>query len=401
MAQNTNSGAEKPDGREIQDHPDFARAIAEASPDILFVMDLSTKNILYTNRAIENILGYSKETVDTMRQPFFEIMYPGDLPMFSEHLENMKSAADGEIIVVEYRMYHADGSIRWFTDRNAVFKRNKKGTPVLKIGVSHDSTAEKLAQEKIHTLNKTLLDKNRELEAANSELKTFSNIAANDYQETLRTLYTNLEYIISTEARNLTDTGKGNLRKAQTAIQKMKLLTDDIVAFSRIPELESNESKVDLSEILLSVLRDMGEKLSAEHVAVKSDKLPSIQGFPLLLSLLFYHLLDNSAKFRHGDKKLVILITHQIVTRPETDLVGDASFHQITFSDNGIGFDPKEADTIFTIFHRLHEKNKFRGSGIGLAVCKKIMDLHGGFITAVGIPDDGAVFSCYFPLENT
>ncbi|RZJ65141.1 MAG: PAS domain-containing sensor histidine kinase [Flavobacterium sp.] len=399
MAPNKNFDAEKPDGQ-IQNHPDFARAIAEASPDILFVMNLNTKDIIYTNRAIENILGYSKEKIEAMDKPFFDVMHPDDVAMFAEHLENMKSAADGEIIVVEYRMFDTNGSIHWFTDRNAIFKRDENGIPILKIGISHDSTAEKFAEDKIHTLNKSLIDKNRELESANSELKTFSNIAANDYQETLRTLYTNLEYVISTEARTLTDGSKGNLRKAQTAIQKMKLLTDDIVAFSRITELESDTSQVNLNEILLSVLRDLGEKLSRENVTVESQQLPVIKGFPMLLSLLFYHLLDNSSKFRHSDKKLVIGITHQVIPGSEMGiLTDDGDYHQITFSDNGIGFDPKEADRIFTIFHRLHEKNKFRGSGIGLAVCKKIMDLHGGYISAVGIPDDGAVFSCYFPVD--
>ncbi|MGK4569323.1 sensor histidine kinase [Flavobacterium sp. 3HN19-14] len=142
------------------------------------------------------------------------------------------------------------------------------------------------------------MSKNKELEALNSELKTFNDIAANDYKETLRSLYINLENIIKADSANLSDSGKANVRKAQTSIQKMKLLTEDIVSFSRIPTLDSNISTVDLNEILQNVLGEMSEKIKESNVRIDAEKLPVLQGMPMLISLLFFHILDNAIKFR-------------------------------------------------------------------------------------------------------
>lgn len=381
---------------EIREQTHFIQSITEATPDILFVMNLDTREFIYANRAVQVTLGYSETQVLEMKAPFFDIMYKEDVPMVLRHLEDMKKAKDGELIEVEYRMWHADGSLKWFVDRNGVFRRDADGVPIEKIGISHDITAAKEAEEKIHALNRKLIAKNRELETVNSELKTFNNIAANDYKETLRTLYTNLEYIIKNDAQNLSDSGRGNIRKAQNAIQKMKLLTDDIVSFSRIPTLDSSITTVDLNEIMESVMADLRDKIEETGAVITASKLPVIQGFPMLLSLLFYHILDNAIKFRNGDTPPAIEVS-------SGEEGGNASTGQqemkfeIVFSDNGIGFDPKQAEKIFSIFYRLHERNQYRGSGIGLAVCRKIMALHGGYITANGQVGSGTKIRCFFP----
>ncbi len=384
---------------EIQEQTHFIRSITEATPDILFVMNLDTKSFIYTNRAVQDILGYSESQVMAMEAPFFDIMYKEDIPFVYNHLQEMKKAKDGEIIEIEYRMWDADGSLKWFADRNAVFRRDADGVPVEKIGISVDITAQKEAEGKIHALNKTLMAKNRELESLNSELKTFNNIAANDYKETLRTLYTNLEYIIKNDAATLSDAGKGNVRKAQTAIQKMKLLTDDIVAFSRIPTLDSSITTVNLNEILENVLVDLDDKIKESGAKINSGVLPVIQGFPMLLSLLFYHILDNALKFRDRVEQPVISIAGTETGLHAFGAPTEMKF-EITFTDNGIGFDPKQSEKIFSIFYRLHERNEYRGSGIGLAVCRKIMALHGGYITAFSNPGDGTQIKCSFPAET-
>lgn len=381
---------------ELREQTHFIQSITEATPDILFVMNLETREFIYANRAVQVTLGYTESQVLEMEAPFFDIMYKEDVPFVLKHLEDMKKAADGELIEIDYRMWHADGTLKWFTDRNAVFRRDADGVPIEKIGISHDITAAKEAEEKIHALNKTLMSKNRELETLNSELKTFNNIAANDYKETLRTLYTNLEYIIKNDAANLSDGGKGNIRKAQTAIQKMKLLTDDIVAFSRIPTLDGSITTVDLNEIMQSVLSDLDDKIAETGASIQASNLPVIQGFPLLLSLLFYHLLDNAIKFRSSNALEISVSGKELA--PTAAGSHEMRF-EIQFTDNGIGFDPKQAEKIFSIFYRLHERSEYRGSGIGLAVCRKIMALHGGYITAEGQPGSGTTIKCFFPAE--
>jgi len=261
-----------------------------------------------------------------------------------------------------------------------------------------DITNAKQAEEKIMQLNTALFTKNRRLEALSSELKTFTTIAANDYNETLKHLYNSMEFIINNDARNLSDAGKANIRRAQAAIQKMKLLTDDIISFSKI---HSDEQMilVDLNEVLAIVLGGLDEKIKADNAVIRSERLPSVKGYPPLISLLFYHLISNAVKFRKDELDPVIDITHSMKRGSETEhsaALSDATYNLVSIIDNGIGFDPQEGEKIFTMFYRLHEKGKHKG-GIGLAICKKIMDLHGGFIASECTPEC-TTFKCYFPV---
>jgi len=261
-----------------------------------------------------------------------------------------------------------------------------------------DITNAKQAEEKIMQLNTALFTKNRRLEALSSELKTFTTIAANDYNETLKHLYNSMEFIINNDARNLSDAGKANIRRAQAAIQKMKLLTDDIISFSKI---HSDEQMilVDLNEVLAIVLGGLDEKIKADNAVIRSERLPSVKGYPPLISLLFYHLISNAVKFRKDELDPVIDITHSIKRGSEIEhsaALSDVTYNLVSIIDNGIGFDPQEGEKIFTMFYRLHEKGKQKG-GIGLAICKKIMDLHGGFIASECTPEC-TTFKCYFPF---
>jgi len=264
-----------------------------------------------------------------------------------------------------------------------------------------DVTDAKQAEEKIMQLNRALFSKNRELEALSSELKTFNTIAANDYNETLKHVYNSMEFIVNNDARNLSDTGKANIRRAQAAIQKMKLLTDDIIAFSKIHS-EEQMVDADLNDVLAMVLTGLDEKIKDENATVLSDKLPHVIGYPPLLSLLFHHLITNGLKFRKHETDPIIEVRHvteQGGTIEHSAALKDVAYHMISVIDNGIGFDPKEGEKIFTMFYRLHEKGKRKGAGVGLAICKKIMDLHGGFIASECTPEC-TTFKCYFPIQK-
>lgn len=262
-----------------------------------------------------------------------------------------------------------------------------------------DVTVRKEAEEKIMQLNKALFRKNRELEALSSELRTFNAIAANDYDQILKQVYNSMEFLVSNDAKNLSDAGKANIRRAQAAIQKMKLLTDDIVAFSGIHS-DEQITPVDLNETLAVVLTGFEEKVKAENATVLSDKLPVITGYFPLISLLLYHLINNALKFRKEYVDVIIEIRHSIQDGADIEhssAIADTNYHVISVIDNGIGFDPQEGEKIFTMFYRFHEKGKQKGPGIGLAICKKIMDLHGGFIVAECTPRC-TTFRCYFPI---
>lgn len=371
----------------------FIQGIANASADILFVMNLDTKEIVYTNHAIAEKLGYSAKQIKAMKNPVLDLMHEADLPKMLKHIAEMKTAADNEVREIEYRMKHADGSLSWFRDRNTVFKRDEKGIPIEKLGICQNITERKHAEENIRLLNKTLRDKNKELLSVNNEMKTFTSIAAYDYRETLQTLYTNLEYIISRDAKNFSNTGKANLRKAQTAIQKMKLLTDDIVAYSRLQTMDTSPTKVGLNTVIDNALKELNEKVIQTGAFVEKENLPEITGFPFLLDLLFYHLLDNAIKFRKPNENPHIRIVYHV----STDKHSGSDVHQISIADNGIGLAHEEAGKVFEMFYRID--SSYKGSGIGLAICKKIADLHGGTMAIESEPGKGTTVCCFFPIQ--
>ncbi|RZJ31729.1 MAG: PAS domain S-box protein [Flavobacterium sp.] len=378
----------------IAEQSQLIHGIANASADILYVMDIDKKNIIYTNHVLAQTLGYNAKQIAKMSNPVLDIMHPDDLPRMIQHIDNIKDASDDEVREIEYRLKHADGSVVWFRDRNTVFKRDEYGIPVEKLGICQNINERKLAEENIRLLYRTLRDKNRELQSLNNEMKTFTSIAASDYKETLATLYTNLEFIISRDAKHLSNTGKANLRKAQTAIQKMKLLTDDIVAFSRLHELGTSPSALDLNMVLSRVAEEFKDKLESLDGEIESDELPVIDGFPILIDLMFFHLLSNSVKFHRNHEKLRIRVAYRRAKNPHlgTDM------HQILFIDNGIGIASDEIKNVFEMFYRNPDR-KYRGSGIGLTICKKIADLHGGTMTIESVPGRGTTVCCFFPIS--
>ncbi len=250
-------------------------------------------------------------------------------------------------------------------------------------------------------LNNSLFAMNRELNSLNSELKTFTTIIGGNYRETLRHLYISLEMIVTQDARNLSNSSRANLRRAQGAVQKMKLLTEDLMSFSKLHETGIKEANVDLNKILQAVIGDFTSKLNHPPIDINCDHLPSVSGHASLLSLLFHNLLDNSIKFRNADKDHKINITCRELENGEglinEGVVKNSRYSVITIADNGIGFHQEESEKIFEMFYQLHETTKYKGSGVGLAICKKIMEMHGGFMTAESIPGDGATFHCFFP----
>ena len=378
----------------IELNENFIQRMASATPDIMFVISIPSKEIIFSTRNIAHELGYGHQEILKMDNPFTELIHPEDLPRMLAHVDGMKTAEDGEVREIEYRMIAADGKMRWFEDRNTIFKRNRNGVPIQKMGISHDITDRKAADLQIKLLNESLSDKNRELETANNELKTFTSIASYDYQDILKTLYTNLEFIILKDGTNLSNTGKGNLRKAQTAIQKMKLLTDDIVALSKIQLPESNPSRVDLNDILKSVVNELADRITEAQATVVIGTLPTINGYSFLLKLYFYHLLDNAVKFHTTIKTPTINISNTVQT-----MDSGALQNHISITDNGIGFPQDEAEKIFRMFYKLHDK-EYKGSGIGLTICRKIARIHKGEITANGVDGKGAVFNTYFDLVD-
>jgi signal transduction histidine kinase len=253
----------------------------------------------------------------------------------------------------------------------------------------------------VSQLKNIIKDQDQKLSVFNAELRSFNSVVATDYKQTLQSLYTNLEFIIGKEAVKLSDASKANIRRAQAAIQRMKLLTDDINTFLHLYEVGVNPAPIDPNPVLENVISQMTRKVEQSDATFEIMELPPLNADPLLLSWLFSNLLDNCIKFRKMVVSPVIKIKYSLAD--EMNAIPSARQNMryviISVSDNGIGFADTQSERIFELFYRIQDKTYYRGSGVGLTICKKIMELHGGFITAEGKPAQGATFNCYFPVD--
>jgi signal transduction histidine kinase len=205
------------------------------------------------------------------------------------------------------------------------------------------------------------------------------------------------------EARNLSNAGRANIRRAQSAIQKLKLLTEDIIVYSEIQNLDGNKTTVDLNAMMESIKAYSIKKMKEEDIRIDCDDVPELKGYPALLSLLFHHLIDNAIKFNQPGVKTVIHIKcseQKGSSIKNRAAIPGKKYYLITITDNGHGFNPEYGEDLFTMFYRVSGTINHKGSGMGLAICKKIMDIHGGFIAAESIPEKGASFTCYFLKET-
>jgi signal transduction histidine kinase len=275
--------------------------------------------------------------------------------------------------------------------------KNNKGEVEKMLGINMDITASLESAEKIMDLNVSLMSKNQELSSLNSELRSFNSITANNYSEALRHVYINLETIITSDARNLSDSGRANIRRAQSATQKMKLLTNDINNYLELYDAGIKKELISPKIILQAIISHTKVKIEEAKAKIEIEELPVLSADPILFSRLLTNLIDNSIKFRKPGEDPVVKIKHTKINELEDVFLPlkGMPYTIITVTDNGIGFE--NTDMVFELFIQLPDEIKHKGSGMGLAICKKIMEMHGGYITAEAEPGKGASFHCFFP----
>lgn len=260
-----------------------------------------------------------------------------------------------------------------------------------------DITSMKQAELQLKNANKQLKELNDNLMRSNAELEQFAYITSHDLQEPLRKIQTFVD-LISRNPGNQEETAR-YLAKISNSASRMSLLISDVLSYSRLIRADEAKVEVDLNRTLESVKIDFEVLIVEKHADIASDHLPSVKGFPLQLQQLFSNLIGNSIKFSEKPPRIEILAetVSPLDTQVAEELDNNTQYVKITFRDNGIGFDQNYASKVFTIFQRLNHKKVYPGSGIGLALCKRIVDNHRGMITASGVPDQGATFEIYLP----
>ncbi len=248
--------------------------------------------------------------------------------------------------------------------------------------------------------NNSLLEKNESLDRANKELESFTYISSHDLQEPLRKIQTFIGRIFESESNTLSETGKSYLQRTQDAAKRMQLLIQDLLAYSRVKQEKFTAEPAQLQELLQQVKDDLSEQFAATNAEILFYGENAIKIIPSQFNQVLANLISNALKFSaHSIKPQITIKSHRIHSRtiPHFELAPGV-YSKLVISDNGIGFDPQYKHRIFEVFQRLHSKEEYSGTGIGLAIVKKIVDNHGGCIFADSSAS-GAVFTIYLPFE--
>lgn len=253
------------------------------------------------------------------------------------------------------------------------------------------------------TFQNILEEKLTDLERANAELEQFAYVASHDLQEPLRKMRAFSERLQIKEGERLTEDGKSNLVKINQSAIRMQQLIDDLLTFSRTANLrERIFEEVNLNTVFRDIKEELHEVIAQKNVTLISEVLPTVRGVDFQLFQLFNNLISNAIKYSKPHLAPLIEIDYQKVGGQEIPNIGDMQknniYHRISFKDNGIGFDPIYSEKIFVIFQRLHNRTEYEGTGIGLALCRRIVTNHNGFIIAEAKEhQEGSVFHVYLP----
>jgi PAS domain S-box-containing protein len=265
-----------------------------------------------------------------------------------------------------------------------------------------DFTEKKKNEEIILKYQADLERKNLALVKSNTELASFAYIASHDLQEPLRKIKSFSNRIVEREGEKLSENGKDYLSRMQNAVIRMQTLIEDILAYSRTNTTEKSYETVDLNRILAEVKDEMKEELHLKQAVIESESLCEIDLIPFQFRQLLHNLISNALKFSHPDRLPHIIIKSRIGAGNSfgvNTLSKNTRYCHLSVEDNGIGFEQQYNEKIFEIFQRLHGKSDYKGTGIGLAIVKRIVENHNGFIKASGESGKGARFDIYIPVQ--
>jgi PAS domain S-box-containing protein len=375
----------------------YHRMVSQVEDYVIILLD-TQGYIQNWNKGAQKIKGYS---ADEIIGKHFGLFYSHEdrekgLP---EHLLN-EALLNGKALHEGWRL-RKDGSSFWGSVVMTAL-HNDDGEIIGFTKVTRDLTEKKLTEEKLLNSSLTLEQKNKELERINEELASFAYISSHDLQEPLRKIQTFSDRIMEMEYEKLSEKGKDYFKRMQAGASRMQKLIRDILSYSRTTTSEKKLELTDLNDLLNQAKGELDVMITEKKAVIQSDRLPSINVIPFQVLQLFNNLLNNALKFSKPDETPRILVNCEIVD--------GHNFHQtypppakeychISFSDNGIGFEPEYSKKIFEVFQRLHGRNEYGGTGIGLAICKKIVENHNGLISAESQLGQGATFHIYLPFQ--
>ncbi len=345
--------------------------------------DLRTNEMHFSDEYYR-ICGLIPQSEEISHERFLSFIHPDDKEIVLQLLnESIKSLQPHSVY---YKMLSEDGTIKYI-HRNVEVLSDETGKAYKVIGTGQDVTREFLLQ--------------KELERSNKELTSFNYVASHDLKEPLRKIKTFANRIFESDFNSLSAKGKEYFEKINSATSRMQKLIDDLQSFSIAQIRDKKLEAVDLNKIIDELKILYKESIDETHLRLQTDSLPTISGYSFQIHQLFENIIGNSLKYKKQGVTPVVTIKSAIVNGSQLSFAGidrKLNYYNISISDNGIGFEQKHADQIFEVFQRLHSKSDFPGSGIGLSICKKIIENHNGFISAEGEINKGATFNIYLPV---
>ena len=350
------------------------------------------KNEFEFSDNIFRMFGIDRERFNPLVDSFIPSVHPEDKEFVMQYLEKFRNK-EKNVAPYQHRIIKADNSEVKYIRISS--KPIESQDDFYYLMITQDIT------EEIHN-GAEILQKNRELEASNKELQAFNYVASHDLQEPLRKIETFISRLEARDYQNLTETGQQYFERIKVAAGRMRLLIKDLLQFSRTNKSEKVFEMADLNEILEAAKHEIAESITDKSAIIKSEHLPTLKVIPFQIQQMFINLLGNSIKYSKANVPPEIHIDYRKGSLQQIGqlvLPAKKDFHKFTFSDNGIGFSEEYSQRIFELFSRLHNKDEIAGTGIGLAICKKIVENHKGYILAKGKPGEGAVFEIYLPED--
>lgn len=353
----------------------------------------SNQEHIFWSDEMFNIHGYLPHSTIVSLSSYFNFIHPEDAQglrkIFAESRKNKTS------FKASYRIIRPNGEVRYMST-TAKFKADEVGNGYAYLGNTQDVTQLKETQRKLE-------EKINELNVSNKDLEQFAYVASHDLQEPLRKIRAFGDRLKSRFTEQIDEEGKDYINRMQNAAERMQTLIDDLLAFSKVTRQTKAFEPVDLNQLISKVLHDLDYTIENTHAKISLSVHEKVEGIAPQLAQVFQNIISNSLKFFKPDTHPQIDITSQTLMGsnvPVTGAIAHIPYCIIKITDNGIGFDESYAGKIFDLFQRLHSRTEYKGTGIGLAICKKIVENHAGFIFAKSIEGEGASFFIVLPLKS-
>jgi PAS domain S-box-containing protein len=383
----------------LKENEEASRQLINSAPEAIVVINKSSEILLWNPKAVE-IFGW--EETEILGRTLTETIL---LPEHRQQLEAGITLSRKEYVkllnsTVEVEAMKKSGQTCYIALN---ISRSLRSGQVVYIAFIRDISAEKAIALKLEEQRNQLALQNKALERSNHELTAFNYISSHDLKEPVRKIKI-FSNIVLTEAQTLTQHQKDAVSRITTAADHMERLIEALIVFSRTNTGERKFEQVSLSDIVTEVQHRMKDRMEELDATVTTGPLPHIHAIHFQIQQLFENIISNALKYSKQHVPPQIRIEASVVpgsSIPEPGASEGQHYYKITVADNGIGFEQQYATKIFEVFQRLHGKDTYSGTGIGLAICKKIVQNHDGFITAYSSPGQGATFEIFLPVVNS